>query len=70
MFQFAKLDTIFWFSLGIDYKEKTEILYAASQLWVDAVIDPVETRKWISTGIEAADESPAEEKFNMGVLQV
>ena len=52
------------------YEEKTEILYAASQLWVDAVIDPVETRKWISTGIEAADESPAEEKFNMGVLQV
>ena len=52
------------------YEEKTEILYAASQLWVDAVIDPVETRKWISTGIEAAEESPAEEKFNMGVLQV
>ena len=52
------------------YEEKTEILYAASQLWVDAVIDPVETRKWISTGIEAADESPAKEKFNMGVLQV
>ena len=52
------------------YEEKTEILYAASQLWVDAIIDPVETRKWISTGIEAADESPAEEKFNMGVLQV
>ena len=52
------------------YEEKTDILYAASQLWVDAVIDPVETRKWISTGIEAADESPAEEKFNMGVLQV
>jgi len=52
------------------YEEKTEILYAASHLWVDAVIDPVETRKWISTGIEAADESPAEEKFNMGVLQV
>lgn len=52
------------------YEEKTDILYAASQLWVDAVIDPVETRKWISTGIEAADESPAEERFNMGVLQV
>ena len=52
------------------YEEKTEILYAASQLWVDAVIDPVETRKWISTGIEDADESPAKEKFNMGVLQV
>jgi 3-methylcrotonyl-CoA carboxylase beta subunit len=52
------------------YEEKTDILYAASQLWVDAVIDPVQTRKWISTGIEAANESPSEEKFNMGVLQV
>jgi 3-methylcrotonyl-CoA carboxylase beta subunit len=52
------------------YEEKTEILYAASRLWIDAVIDPVETRKWISMGIEAANESPAEEKFNMGVLQV
>ena len=52
------------------YEEKTDILFAASQLWVDAVIDPVETRKWISTGIEAANESATEEKFNMGVLQV
>ena len=52
------------------YKEKTEILYAASQLWVDAIIDPVETRKWISTGIEIANEAPSNEKFNMGILQV
>ena len=52
------------------YEEKTEILYAASQLWIDAVIDPVDTRKWISIGIEAANESPVQEKFNMGVLQV
>jgi acetyl-CoA carboxylase carboxyltransferase component len=52
------------------YEEKTEILYAASQLWIDAVIDPVDTRKWISLGIEVANESPAQEKFNMGILQV
>ena len=52
------------------YEEKTEILHAASQLWVDAVIDPIDTRKWISLGIEAANESPAQEKFNMGILQV
>ena len=37
------------------YEEKTEILHAASQLWVDAVIDPIDTRKWISLGIEAAN---------------
>jgi len=53
-----------------DYKEKTEILYAASQLWVDAVIDPVETRSWISMGITLANHAPSDEKFNMGVLQV
>jgi len=53
-----------------DYKEKTEILYAASQLWVDAVIDPAETRSWISMGITLANHAPSDEKFNMGVLQV
>jgi acetyl-CoA carboxylase carboxyltransferase component len=52
------------------YEEKTQILHAASQLWIDAVIDPMATREWISMGIETANESPAEEKFNMGVLQV
>ena len=53
-----------------DYDKKTNILYAASQLWVDAVIDPVETRNWISMGIEIANHSQIEDKFNMGVLQV
>ena len=52
------------------YEEKTDVLYAASQLWIDAVIDPVDTRKWISLGIEVANESPSQEKFNMGILQV
>ena len=52
------------------YEQKTEILNAASQLWIDAVIDPVDTRNWISTGIEIANESPLTEKFNMGILQV
>jgi 3-methylcrotonyl-CoA carboxylase beta subunit len=42
--------------------------YAAARLWVDAVIDPMETRKWISMGIEAADNAPVA-KFNVGVLQ-
>lgn len=52
------------------YEEKTEILNAASQLWVDAIIDPATTRNWISKGVEIANQAPAEEKFNMGVLQV
>jgi len=53
-----------------EYQEKTDILFAASHLWVDAVIDPVETRSWISMGIDIANQAPASEKFNMGVLQV
>ena len=53
-----------------NYEDKTDILYAASQLWVDAVIDPSETRSWISMGIDMANQSPTKEKFNMGVLQV
>lgn len=52
------------------YEEKTEILNAASQLWIDAVIDPASTRKWISYGVAIANQAPAEEQFNMGVLQV
>jgi len=43
--------------------------YEASRLWLDAVIDPLETRTWISMGIEAAAQSPATKAFNMGVRQ-
>ena len=51
------------------YNSTTTPYYAAARLWVDAVIDPLETRKWISVGIEAANNAPVE-KFNVGVLQV
>jgi 3-methylcrotonyl-CoA carboxylase beta subunit len=50
------------------YNEQLSPYYAASRLWVDAVIDPAETRKWISMGIEAANNAPVE-KFNVGVIQ-
>ena len=50
------------------YDNQTTPEYAASRLWVDAIIDPVDTRKWISTGIEAANNAPIE-RFNVGVLQ-
>ncbi len=51
------------------YREQTTAYYAAARLWVDAIISPLETRKWISLGIEAANESPIS-PFNVGVLQV
>jgi acetyl-CoA carboxylase carboxyltransferase component len=51
------------------YDSQTTPYYAAARLWVDAIIDPRDTRRWISMGIEAADNSPVE-KFNVGVIQV
>ena len=52
------------------YKESTSPYYAASRLWVDAIIDPVETRKLISLGIAMANHNDEMQTFNMGVLQV
>ncbi|KKN93308.1 hypothetical protein LCGC14_0199430 [marine sediment metagenome] len=52
------------------YDNQVSPYYAASRLWTDAIIDPKDTRKWISMGIEAADHAPIEKAFNMGVLQV
>jgi acetyl-CoA carboxylase carboxyltransferase component len=50
------------------YNEQLSPYYAASRLWVDGVIDPLETRKVISMGIEAANHAPVE-KFNVGIIQ-
>ena len=57
-------------SISKKYQKQTESTYAASRLWTDAIINPIDTRKWISMGIEAADHSPITEKFNLGVIQV
>ena len=51
------------------YDHQTSPYYSAARLWTDAIIDPIETRKWISMGIEAANNSPITERFNMGVIQ-
>ncbi len=52
------------------YDNQVSPYYAAAHLWTDAIIDPLDTRKWISMGIEAANHAPIEKPFNMGVLQV
>ncbi|GLU45009.1 acyl-CoA carboxylase subunit beta [Allomuricauda sp. NBRC 101325] len=52
------------------YDNQISPYYAAARLWTDGIIDPLDTRKWISMGIEAANHSPIEKPFNMGVLQV
>jgi 3-methylcrotonyl-CoA carboxylase beta subunit len=51
------------------YNEEIAPYYAASRLWVDGIIDPLETRSIISMGIEAANQSPIEKRYNVGVIQ-
>jgi acetyl-CoA carboxylase carboxyltransferase component len=52
------------------YDKQISPYYAAARIWTDAVINPLDTRKWISMGIEAANHAPIEKKFNLGILQV
>lgn len=51
------------------YEAQTKPYYAASRLWLDAIIDPAETRNWISMGIEAADNNPEKKEYKTGVIQ-
>ena len=51
------------------YNEQLSPYYAASRIWVDGIIDPLETRKVIATGIRVANHAPIKEQFNVGVIQ-
>ena len=51
------------------YNSQTSPYYAASRLWVDAIIDPLDTRKMISMGIEMANHNPISKPYNVGVIQ-
>lgn len=51
------------------YDEQTTPYYAASRLWMDAIIDPQDTRKIVSMGIEMANHAPIEKRYNVGVIQ-
>ncbi len=52
------------------YDAQTSPYYAAARIWTDAIINPLDTRKWVSMGIEAANHAPIEKPFNLGVIQV
>ena len=52
------------------YDNQVSPYYAASRIWTDGVIDPLDTRTWISMGIEAANHAPITKSFNLGLLQV
>ncbi len=51
------------------YNTQTSPYYAAARLWIDAIIDPLETRKVISMGIEAANHAPIQKAYNPGIIQ-
>ena len=51
------------------YDSQTTPYYAAARLWMDAIIHPEDTRKWISTGLEIANNAPITKPYNVGVIQ-
>ncbi|MBB3696257.1 acyl-CoA carboxylase subunit beta [Flammeovirga yaeyamensis] len=51
------------------YDEQLSPYYAAARLWVDEIILPEETRKYISTGIEAANQKVNDQPYTLGVIQ-
>jgi acetyl-CoA carboxylase carboxyltransferase component len=51
------------------YEKQMQPQYAAARLWIDEIINPLETRKIISMTIEAADHAPISKPFNPGVIQ-
>ena len=51
------------------YEEQTTPYYAAARLWVDEIIDPADTRSWLSTGLDMVDHNSGLERFNPGVFQ-
>jgi 3-methylcrotonyl-CoA carboxylase beta subunit len=52
------------------YNETMDPYYAAARLWIDGIIDPLDTRKWVSMGIEMANNNADIKPFNPGVIQV
>ncbi|CAG5008934.1 Propionyl-CoA carboxylase beta chain [Dyadobacter sp. CECT 9275] len=56
--------------ISAKYNQELSPYYAAARLWVDGIIDPTDTRRIISAGIEAANQAPVEKPFNVGVIQV
>jgi acetyl-CoA carboxylase carboxyltransferase component len=56
-------------SIKARYDEQISPYYAASRLWVDAIIDPAKTREFLSIGIAMANLKKAEKAYNVGVIQ-
>jgi 3-methylcrotonyl-CoA carboxylase beta subunit len=56
-------------SITAKYNEQLSPYYAAARLWVDGIIDPMETRKTISMGIKMANHAPITKAYNVGVIR-
>lgn len=56
--------------IKLHYDDQISPYYAAARIWTDGIIDPMDTRTWISMGIEAANQAAIKKKFNLGILQV
>lgn len=65
-----KKETELFDQIRIRYDKQVSPYYSAARLWTDAIIEPTDTRDWISVGIEAANHAPIKKVFNMGVIQV
>ncbi|MCB0457203.1 MAG: carboxyl transferase domain-containing protein [Flavobacteriaceae bacterium] len=63
-------ETALYNKIKARYDAQISPYYAASRIWTDAIINPLDTRTWISMGIEAANHAPIEKPFNLGVIQV
>jgi acetyl-CoA carboxylase carboxyltransferase component len=51
------------------YDEQTDPRYGAARLWIDKIIDPIDTRDAITLALEAASLNPDVAEFKVGVLQ-
>lgn len=56
-------------SIKSRYDKQTTPYYAAARLWIDAIIDPADTRRWLAAGIEMANHAPIEKRYNVGAIQ-
>jgi 3-methylcrotonyl-CoA carboxylase beta subunit len=56
--------------VAADYERQTDIRYAAARLWVDAILDPAETRSVLIQSLEIATRQASDEPFRLGVYQV
>lgn len=56
--------------ISANYERELDPMFAAARLWVDGIIDPLDTRKIISHCIEIASNNPHIPVFNPGVIQV